>query len=161
MCRYQCLKGRGSTGLAAPDCASSLLSPLPFRGGGPGGEVLRPPGTVVLRATSPAPPAELSAAPARGTTQGRPAEDPSMPMNIGCPGCRKQLRLPESLVGQTCSCPSCRSTFTVLDQAGRVSVQPLLPDGSPEPLPEVVPVRRPGAPPPEAPGAAGPSAAAE
>jgi hypothetical protein len=66
-----------------------------------------------------------------------------MALNVGCPGCGKQLRLPEALVGQLCGCPSCGKSFTVQDTAGRIAVQPLRTDGRPEPPP--LPASRAGA----------------
>jgi hypothetical protein len=64
-----------------------------------------------------------------------------MPMTIACTKCAKQLHLPESLLGQLVSCPSCHTTFTVADNNGRVSVRSL---GDPEPsAPLPVPRARP------------------
>src|SRR5262245_17451195 len=62
-----------------------------------------------------------------------------MPLTIGCTRCGKQLRLPETAAGQLCRCPSCFSTFTVVEQAGRFSVQPAATDDIPEVLPVVLP----------------------
>src|SRR5262249_34989123 len=74
-----------------------------------------------------------------GTTNTAPAEDRPMPLTIGCTRCGKQLRLPETAAGQLCRCPSCFSTFTVVEQAGRFSVQPAATDDIPEVLPVVLP----------------------
>jgi predicted Zn finger-like uncharacterized protein len=35
-----------------------------------------------------------------------------MPIEIACPSCAKQLRVPENLVGTAVRCPSCQNTFT-------------------------------------------------
>lgn len=35
-----------------------------------------------------------------------------MPIQISCPTCTKQLRVPDNLVGQMVKCPSCQNTFT-------------------------------------------------
>jgi predicted Zn finger-like uncharacterized protein len=35
-----------------------------------------------------------------------------MTLTIGCPSCRRQLRVPEDLLGQPVKCPSCEATFT-------------------------------------------------
>ena len=58
-----------------------------------------------------------------------------MPLTIACTSCGKQLRLPEAAAGQLCRCPSCHGTFTVVENAGRLSVQPSQRD-----IPEVLPV---------------------
>src|SRR5436305_15207338 len=76
--------------------------------------------------------------------QQSPREDPSMPLTIACTSCGKQLRLPEAAAGQVCRCPSCHGTFTVVENAGRLSVQPSQPD-IPEVLPVVLPPPRRGA----------------
>lgn len=34
-----------------------------------------------------------------------------MPIQISCPSCRRQLRVPDNLVGQMVKCPSCQNTF--------------------------------------------------
>src|SRR5262249_50877236 len=35
-----------------------------------------------------------------------------MPIQISCPQCQRQLRVPDNLVGQLVKCPSCQNTFT-------------------------------------------------
>src|SRR5262249_36112238 len=35
-----------------------------------------------------------------------------MPIQISCPSCGRQLRVPDNLVGQMVKCPSCQNTFT-------------------------------------------------
>src|SRR5437870_5260016 len=38
-----------------------------------------------------------------------------MPITISCPSCRRQLRVPDDLLGKTVRCPGCQSTFTAED----------------------------------------------
>src|SRR5439155_19259350 len=64
---------------------------------------------------------------------------------IACTSCGKHLRLPDAAAGQLCRCPSCHGTFTVLENAGRLSVAPAGPDNIPEVLPVVRPASRRGA----------------
>jgi hypothetical protein len=45
-----------------------------------------------------------------------------MSLTIACSACRKQLALPEGLLGQLVSCPGCHHAFTVIDEAGRLSI---------------------------------------
>src|SRR5438105_15965927 len=35
-----------------------------------------------------------------------------MSMSVKCPGCEKQLKVPDELVGHTVKCPSCQTKFT-------------------------------------------------
>ena len=35
-----------------------------------------------------------------------------MPIQISCPSCSRQLRVPDNLIGQTVRCPTCQNTFT-------------------------------------------------
>jgi predicted Zn finger-like uncharacterized protein len=35
-----------------------------------------------------------------------------MPIQISCPSCQRQLRVPDNLMGQMVKCPSCQNTFT-------------------------------------------------
>jgi predicted Zn finger-like uncharacterized protein len=35
-----------------------------------------------------------------------------MPIQIACPTCQRQLRVPDNLIGQLVKCPSCQNTFT-------------------------------------------------
>jgi len=41
-----------------------------------------------------------------------------MPIQISCPSCQKQLRVPDNLVGKSVKCPSCQTSFeAVAEQA--------------------------------------------
>ncbi len=55
-------------------------------------------------------------------------------VTVSCPACRRPLRVPESLLGQTVKCPSCAHTF-----------------GAPDSIEEAPPPPRPAPPPPEPP----------
>jgi hypothetical protein len=71
-----------------------------------------------------------------------------MPLVISCSTCSKQLRLPETLLGQLVCCPGCQTEFTVRDDQGRISVQRSAALADPAPLPgppgaEEIPVVRP------------------
>src|SRR2546429_590559 len=44
-----------------------------------------------------------------------PGENAIMPITISCPSCRRQLRVPDDLLGKTVRCPGCQSTFTAED----------------------------------------------
>ena len=35
-----------------------------------------------------------------------------MPIQIACPTCQRQLRVPDNLIGEMVKCPSCQNTFT-------------------------------------------------
>src|SRR5437899_794272 len=35
-----------------------------------------------------------------------------MPIQLACPSCGRQLRVPDNLLGQQVKCPSCEKTFT-------------------------------------------------
>jgi predicted Zn finger-like uncharacterized protein len=35
-----------------------------------------------------------------------------MPIQISCPTCQRQLRVPDNLIGELVKCPSCQNTFT-------------------------------------------------
>ncbi|HYV35823.1 MAG TPA: hypothetical protein VE988_08985, partial [Gemmataceae bacterium] len=63
-----------------------------------------------------------------------------MALTIACATCRKQLVLPESLLDQMVSCPSCHTAFSVADQSGKLSIrlpgQELLP-AVPRPAEEI------------------------
>src|SRR5579871_6209283 len=39
-----------------------------------------------------------------------------MHLHATCPYCKKALRIPESLLGQSVKCPSCQNTFTTAEQ---------------------------------------------
>src|SRR5437870_1073189 len=41
----------------------------------------------------------------------------TMPIQIGCPSCRRQLRIPDNLVGQRVMCPGCKKAFTAVIEA--------------------------------------------
>lgn len=41
-----------------------------------------------------------------------------MPIQITCPSCSRQLRVPDDLVGKYVKCPSCDKTFTASAEAG-------------------------------------------
>jgi hypothetical protein len=62
-----------------------------------------------------------------------------MPWTIACTSCAKQLRLPETLVGQSVRCPSCHSDFVVSEASGRIAIQRARPGTAPL----IAPVPRP------------------
>jgi predicted Zn finger-like uncharacterized protein len=47
-----------------------------------------------------------------------------MPIQIACPSCTRQLRVPEDLLGKSVRCPSCQSTFTAAGADGDASSEP-------------------------------------
>jgi hypothetical protein len=56
-----------------------------------------------------------------------------MPHVISCTTCSKQLRLPESLIGQLVCCPGCQTEFTVRDDNGRINILAAPEEGVPPP----------------------------
>src|SRR5690242_17990991 len=48
-----------------------------------------------------------------------------MPIQISCPTCQRQLRVPDNLIGELVKCPSCQNTFT----AEAVESSPLREEG--------------------------------
>jgi len=46
-----------------------------------------------------------------------------MPIQISCPSCAKQLRVPEDLLGKSVRCPNCQNTFTA-EEPGTPSPPP-------------------------------------
>lgn len=41
-----------------------------------------------------------------------------MPIQIACPTCSRQLRVPDNLIGQMVKCPSCQNTFVASVEEG-------------------------------------------
>lgn len=68
-------------------------------------------------------------------------ENDLMSFTITCPACDKQLRVPESLLGQAVKCPACAHNFTAPDQVDEEAPRR---SSAPE-----RPSRRPATPPPE------------
>jgi hypothetical protein len=71
-----------------------------------------------------------------------------MPLVISCATCTKQLRLPETLIGQLVCCPGCQTEFVVRDDSGRLNIQPaaapaFAPPQPPQEAPDDIPVVRP------------------
>jgi predicted Zn finger-like uncharacterized protein len=58
-------------------------------------------------------------------------------LTVTCPSCRRPLRVPESLLGQTVKCPSCQHTFAAPDSLDEAP--PPRPPPPPEPEPEPPP----------------------
>src|SRR5713226_9187241 len=48
-----------------------------------------------------------------GTGRRRPQELPAMSIRLVCPGCRKQLAVPDATAGQMGQCPVCNALFNV------------------------------------------------
>lgn len=47
-----------------------------------------------------------------------------MPILTSCPSCKRQLRVPDDLLGRQVKCPQCNATFTVNDGAGEPALAP-------------------------------------
>jgi predicted Zn finger-like uncharacterized protein len=60
-----------------------------------------------------------------------------MPIVTRCPGCQKQVRVPDSLLGKTVRCPTCRETFTATAEGELPAAEPRdeLPATRPTPAP--------------------------
>src|SRR6266542_2624240 len=68
-------------------------------------------------------------------------------MQIFCPSCQRQLRVPDQAVGKTVRCPACKTTFAVGSASSAEQIQaPVAPrPTTPEPAPrnELAPPGRP------------------
>ena len=60
-----------------------------------------------------------------------------MPFELTCPSCRRQLRVPDTLIGQRVKCPTCMVTFTAEEPTGSAPPPP-----PPPPAESVAPPRQ-------------------
>jgi predicted Zn finger-like uncharacterized protein len=59
-----------------------------------------------------------------------------MPIQIACPTCQRQLRVPDNLIGQMVKCPSCQNTFTATAEESQPPRDENIREERPSPLEE-------------------------
>ncbi len=57
-----------------------------------------------------------------------------MPVNVSCPDCLRQLKVPEDVLGQSVRCPLCQAVFTAKDAGGAKAPPPVESENDVAPL---------------------------